>query len=398
MHILNHILLGILFLNSACATEQPSTSFTAAHAKLTLHVSQRAPLLLLNNDEDYVSDLLTHHGHDEQSLENIMTAISVKYGGEPPFQSGWLTSKQRTILVAQLTAFYTTLKVDQPTARAIAQLTHMDRSAKRKETFQNADTDPQDQRLSVDEIETFFRTRPTIRHQLFLTGSSDDALHDIQENEKATFSLLRYDSDADHFVTLKEFLFDDLSIRSLLLLELNKFLGSSSVIEWIEEHQRVAKICVSPNNCWFEGDATFNKKKKEQHQAGFPTAEDSEKDEEEEANDATKLRKLSAQVQAFYSKVVPSKIAAASATAQRWADDPRRLHAALIKRYFKESVHEWWEFLGVGKMKIESAEAASGEGQGGRGPGEAGGTNAPTIIYHTAFTESWMTGKLATSS
>ena len=64
----------------------------------------------------------------------------------------------------------------------------------------------------------------------------------------------------DHYVTRSEFLHDDLSLQSLMLTEIKEHLGDS-VIEWIEESRQISMICISPENCWYQGDATDKKKK-----------------------------------------------------------------------------------------------------------------------------------------
>ena len=45
-----------------------------------------------------------------------------------------------------------------------------------------------------------------------------------------------------------------------MLTEIKEHLGDS-VIEWIEESRQISMICISPENCWYEGDATDKKKK-----------------------------------------------------------------------------------------------------------------------------------------
>ena len=60
--------------------------------------------------------------------------------------------------------------------------------------------------------------------------------------------------------------------------------------------------------------------------------------------------------------------------------DPTRLHAALVKRYFKDSINEWWDWLISGKMMIEfpNAQAQRPQGQGGGGAyGGGGGPGGP---------------------
>ena len=59
--------------------------------------------------------------------------------------------------------------------------------------------------------------------------------------------------------------------------------------------------------------------------------------------------------------------------------DPARLHAALVKRYFKDSIHEWWDWLISGKMMIEmpppqAQRRQQGQGQHGQGGGAYGGS------------------------
>jgi uncharacterized membrane protein YgcG len=365
--LLGHTLHGITH------AEDASTTWQVAFEKLSDHLHDRAPLLLLNDipeDESggYVGDLLSRYGHDQQILDNIMTAIDVKYGNAAVFKNGWLTSKQKHVLVSQFTAFYTSMGVDQPDRLAIDKLAKCDRTSKRNEAFDEADNSPKDERLSVEEIKVLFRRRPKVRRDLFVLPT-DDKLHNVTSEDRADFSLLRYDSDGDHYVTRAEFLHDDLSIQSLMLSVLNEHLGSC-VQEWIDESQQISMICISPENCWYEGDATDIAKKEEKKMAGYI-------DETVPLIKKTvSKRPLADQVKEFYGGIAPDKVATASKTAQRWADDPTRLHAALIKRYFKESVHEWWSWLISGKMIVEIPQrpggGGGGGGAGGGGPGGGG--------------------------
>ena len=192
--------LSILFLILQC--HLVSATWENSFETLTDHVSSRAPLLLINEVGDldgnggYVNELLSKFGHDEKSLENIMTAIDVKYGKEGEFTSGWLTAKQRNVLLTQFTAFYTAMGIDDPKQNALDKLNKVDRTVKRNEAFDEADTN-RDERLSIEEIKVLFRRRPKIRRGLFIM-STDDKLHNVTKEDRSEFSLLRYDADGKY--------------------------------------------------------------------------------------------------------------------------------------------------------------------------------------------------------
>ena len=312
-------------------------------ATLTERVAIRAPLELYKNDL-YVFDLLEKYGYSNQSVDNIMAAINHKYGDAPPFKSGWMTAHQRHALMAQFTAFYTTLKVDQPSETAKATLESMDRTAFRNKVFNDIDVNPNDRRLSVEETQVYFRRNPTMLHQVFAVQSSQDALHGIQKQEKAQFALLRYDQDGDHVVSLPEFLIDDAQLKKTIMQEINRFDGKGAIAEWIEENQSVAKICLSPKDCFMEGDTRDKERMKQKRSLGLTKSK----------NEYQKRRSLVDQVKDFYGLVEPGKAASAQKIATRWSDEPRRLHAAFMKRYFKESIHLWWGFLSLGALKLEN--------------------------------------------
>ena len=247
--------------------------------------------------------------------------------------------------MAQFTAFYTSMKVDQPSKTAKATLQSMDRTAFRNKVFNDIDVNPKDLRLSVEETQVYVRRNPTMLHQVFAVQRSQDALHGIQKQEKELLRFLAKDQDGDHYVSLSEFLMDDDGLKNTIMQEINRLDGKGAIAEWIEENQSVAKICLSPKDCFMEGDTRDKQRKKQKRSLGLNI--DIKKEYQ-------KRRSLVDQVKDFYALVEPGKAASAAKIAARWSDEPRRLHAALMKRYFKESIHLWWGFLTLRTLKLEN--------------------------------------------
>ena len=103
----------------------------------------------------------------------------------PLFHSGWLTGKQRMVLLSQLQNFYKTVGVDQKIihTKALQKLNKMDRTKQRNEAFDEADIS-KDELISVEEVKILFRRRPKIRRNLFVL-STDDILHNITTDDRA---------------------------------------------------------------------------------------------------------------------------------------------------------------------------------------------------------------------
>lgn len=343
-------------------------------------------MLLVNEEEGeaggYVSNQLSRFGHAPDQVDALVAAVEAKYGRDPPFASGWMTATQRTVLFAQCKAFLKQVGADRPAATAKSVLEGMDRTPARRAAFKAGDTD-EDCRLSIAEARALFRRDPRVRKRLFL-AHGDDKLHNISKKDAAEFSLLKYDQDDDFFVSEREFLFDDVALRDAITEKLVEAHLPNSVAKWLAYARDPRRGAVEAG---MDGDALGGGKVTTNYEQR--KAEEAKKQRDADQRERTNF--LAEEVSSFYDAVgLPEKKSGAWKTAKRWADEPGRLHAALLKRYFKDSLHEWWPWLRKGrwfptkeereKEEQERREQAryerggmGGGGPGGGGPGGAGG-------------------------
>ena len=354
-------------------------AYDAALQRVEAVLEVSAPLLLVQDDPDeasgYLNNVVTRFGGSPQKVDNLIVAIEAKYGSDPPFKSGWLTANERHVLFEQTKKFLKTVGQDRPSAKAKSILEGMDRTDERRKTFLAADTD-KDFQLSITEAQSLFRRSPRVRKRLFLS-QGDDELHNVTNIEAAEFSLLRYDQDSDYFVTQSEFLSDDLALRDAITEKLvNKYLPDS-VGKWLS-------LARDPNQVKiYDSDEELN---------NYQRLKAEEAKKKKAKNQQQVLRDLEMQVSSFYEVLkLPGKKKSAFKTAQRWSDDPKRLHAALLKRYFKDSLNEWWPWLSKGRWfpsKEEREKELEEERQRARyergglmggGPNSGGGSGGPPM-------------------